>query len=243
MKNKPKIVLISGKARAGKDTFATLFKEIADSNNEKSWIINYADLVKYVCAKYYNWDGVKDSNGRSLLQKVGTDIGRANNENVWVNCVKELVKGLGKEYNYVLIPDVRFPNEITAWQDTDYDFSTVRISRWNKDGTPFDNELTMEQKKHSSETSLDDYEFDYNIENTNMVEFLGRTKEVYEKIKKEKSDMAFDLDEDELEATKKMNGVYNKRNEFLESIKVKTPIKVQNTIANHKKEDKENNER
>lgn len=183
MSKKPKIILVSGKARAGKDTLATFFKEIAGYNNEKVWIINYADLVKYICSKYYDWNGVKDDYGRSLLQKIGTDVGRANNENVWVNCVIELVKALGGEYDYIVIPDVRFPNEIELWRETSYENYTVRIERYNEDETIFDNGLTAAQKQHSSETSLDDYKFDYNIINTSISYFLDRIERIYNQIK------------------------------------------------------------
>ena len=55
------------------------------------------------------------------------------------------------EYDYVLIPDVRFPNEIDKMKEN-FDCISIRLTRPN-----FDNGLTSEQKEHISETALDNY--------------------------------------------------------------------------------------
>ena len=51
----PKVVLISGKAQSGKDTFASLFKRYAEPYEEledkRVLIIKYADILKFVAAK------------------------------------------------------------------------------------------------------------------------------------------------------------------------------------------------
>ena len=80
-----------------------------------------------VATTYYGWSGEKDEKGRELLQKLGTDLGRTNNPNVWVNCVKEIVKALQTEYDFVLIPDVRFPNEMD-WSDMNWNGVTWRLN-------------------------------------------------------------------------------------------------------------------
>ena len=120
-----------------------------------------------VATTYYGWNGEKDEKGRELLQKLGTDLGRTNNPNVWVNCVKEIVKALQTEYDFVLIPDVRFPNEMD-WIDIPFFTFTIRVNRQNEDGTPYINHLTEEQKQHPSEIALDNYRFNYEIYNQNI---------------------------------------------------------------------------
>ena len=53
------------------------------------------------------------------------------------------------------------------------DVTTVRVNRFNKDGTPWLNPLlTSEQHQHSSEISLDNYIFDYTIINDDTIEML-----------------------------------------------------------------------
>lgn len=165
--NRPIVLLISAKAQHGKDTFATAFTDVA-KEKYKVLTIKYGDILKYVCKEYFGWSGQKDEIGRQILQQVGTNLCRNNNPDVWVNCVIEIVKGLQTEYDFVCIPDTRFPNEIEAWENTDFFTFTIRLNRENEDGTSFDNGLTEEQKAHPSETALDDYCFNYEICNKNI---------------------------------------------------------------------------
>lgn len=183
-----KVVLISGKAQSGKDTFATLFKNYAEpyveNENKRVLIIRYADMLKFVCNKYFNWNGEKDLKGRTLLQTIGTDIVRKNNPDTWVNCVIELVKGLQSLYDYVLIPDTRFPNEISKWMGSGIDYVTVRIERLNSDNTPYVNNLSIEQKNHISETALDNYIFDYTVYNRKLFDLNNDVIRIYNEVEK-----------------------------------------------------------
>ena len=166
--NKPIIITVSAKAQHGKDSFAKAFSKKAGENHFRVLTIHYGDILKYVCKQYFGWNGEKDEVGRSLLQHVGTNLCRNNHPDVWVNCVVELVKGLKTEYDFVVIPDTRFKNEIEKWEDTDFFTFSVRLNRKNEDGTDFDNGLTLDQKNHPSETELDNYGFNYIIENKNL---------------------------------------------------------------------------
>ena len=64
------------------------------------------------------------------------------------------------EWDYVLIPDCRFPNEIECFKDDGFDAHLVRITRPNCDSG-----LTEQQLKHPSETAMDDYHADCYIIN------------------------------------------------------------------------------
>jgi len=167
--NKPIVLLISAKAEHGKDSFADAFIEEAQNKlGFRCLRIKYGDILKFVCKEYFGWDGNKDEAGRQMLQQVGTNLCRNNHPDVWTNCVIEIVKGLKTEYDFVLVPDTRFLNEITAWEDTEFFTFTVRLNRKNDDGTDYINHLTNEQKQHISEIALDEYGFNYVIENKNL---------------------------------------------------------------------------
>lgn len=169
-----KVILISGKAQSGKDTFARLFKEHVEPyeelENKRVLILKYGDILKFVCKKCFGWNGEKDESGRTLLQYVGTDLIRENNPDTFVNCLIEIAKGLENKYDYLLVPDVRFRNEIEQWMGSGLDYVTVRINRLNEDNTPYENNLTQEQKRHISETELDNYIFDYVIYNRKLLD-------------------------------------------------------------------------
>lgn len=146
-----KVILISAKARNGKDQSAIYLKEILEEKGKRVLTIHYADYLKYFCKEYLSWDGVKDEHGREILQKWGSQVVRKNYPDTWVDIVIAILKGICTEYDYVLIPDVRFSNEIDKMKEN-FDCISIRLARPN-----FDNGLTDEQKKHISETALDDY--------------------------------------------------------------------------------------
>lgn len=152
-----KVIAISGKARHGKDTSARFLKEKLVSKGYRVLIIHYGDLVKHVSKVVYDWNGIKDETGRSILQKVGTDIVRRKEPDFWVKHVIEVINLFKDEFDYALIPDARFPNEIdiprVAFKCHPDSFTHIRVIRPN-----FDNGLTEEQKRHPSETALDEYD-------------------------------------------------------------------------------------
>lgn len=161
-----KIVCISGKARHGKDTAANYMKKKLELSGKKVLIAHYADLLKYICKTIFNWNGVKDENGRQLLQYVGTDVIREQNPDYWVEFIISILDLFYGDWDYVLIPDCRFPNEVERLKEAEFDVTAVKIVR-----DDFKSELTPEQQNHKSETAMDEFEFDYVIHNKDMSGF------------------------------------------------------------------------
>lgn len=106
-----KIICISGKAQNGKDTTAKFLEETLTSQGHRVLIAHYGDLLKYICRAFFGWDGKKDEKGRSLLQYVGTDKIRAVSPDYWADFVVSILDIFPDEWDYVLLPDTRFPNE------------------------------------------------------------------------------------------------------------------------------------
>lgn len=165
-----KIVCISGKAQHGKDTTAGILKKVLESNGKKVLITHYAGLVKYICREYFGWDGKKDEAGRGLLQYVGTDVVREQRPNFWVEFVVSVLQLFPNQWDYVLIPDCRFPNEIDAMKEAGFDVFSLRVVRNN-----FESPLTKKQQQHPSETALDDYQFDTVLLNVATLSHLEDT--------------------------------------------------------------------
>lgn len=162
--------MISGKARHGKDQTAIMLKEQLELEGKKVLTVAYGDYLKYICVKYFGWNGQKDEEGRELLQYVGTDLVRIklNKPNFWVNQVKDLINAIGELFDYVLITDCRFKNEVEVIKRAFKSKAvSLRVNRPN-----FISKLTKEQKQHASETELDNYNFDYYIENNGTLEDL-----------------------------------------------------------------------
>ena len=154
-----KVILISGKAQHGKDTVAEMMRQKLVSRGKRALVTHYADLLKYICKSYFGWDGCKDEKGRQLLQYVGTDVVRKQNPTLWVDFVAMILSYFGENWDYVIIPDCRFPNEVDQIRET-FDTVYIRVERPN-----FVSSLTPEQLSHPSETALDDYKPDYHIVN------------------------------------------------------------------------------
>ena len=172
-----KVVTVSGYAESGKDTVAQQIKaQILDQKfNAKVIILHYADMLKFICKQCYGWDGNKSEAGRALLQKVGTDIVRKKDPNFWVDMVVKILKMFEDEWDFVIIPDCRFHNEADVMK-REFNATCVRVVR-----PGYQNHLTEEQRHHASEISMDDYEFDYIINNPgdegleeNVAEFINK---------------------------------------------------------------------
>lgn len=165
------ILTISGKAESGKDTTAKQIKNELEDMGYGVLICHYADLLKYICRQFFSWDGKKNDEGRTILQKVGTDTIRKQNPEFWVGFIETILNFFPDEWDYVLIPDTRFPNEIEYLKEKGYAVQSICIKRPN-----YENHLTEEQRQHSSETALDDYQFDHIVMNPGDME--GLEKEV-----------------------------------------------------------------
>ncbi len=163
-----KVICVSGHAMNGKDTSANYMRERLEARGDSVIIIHYADLLKYICKQYFGWNGEKDEDGRQLLQYIGTDVVREKSPDYWMNFVASFLTLFEDEWDYAIIPDARFPNEIGGLKEYGFDVFHVRV---NREG--FDSPLTYEQQHHQSEIALDYYPYDHLLINTT----LGRLKD------------------------------------------------------------------
>lgn len=155
-----KVIAISGKAGSGKDTVGSILEEELAVDGYDVLLAHNADLVKFICSEYFGWDGKKDTFGRELLQYVGTDVVRSKNPDYWVDFIISTVRLFPDTWDYVIIPDCRFENELNRWRDFGYKVTHIRVER-----PGYDSGLTPEQRDHKSETALDNTMPDHIIYN------------------------------------------------------------------------------
>lgn len=171
-----RVIAISGHAQNGKDTTAAIMSKKLEDHGDKVLIAHYADLLKFICRTYFGWNGEKDEQGRQLLQYVGTDVIRKQMPDYWVDFIISVLKLFDGEWDYVLIPDSRFPNEIEKLRDSGFDVQHVRVVRYG-----FISPLTAEQQKHPSETALDNTVPDSYIINDGTLDDLDAAINTYMK--------------------------------------------------------------
>lgn len=161
-----KIILIGGKAGAGKDTFGNFLAEDLRDKNYNVLVTHFGDLLKYICKSFFNWDGQKNEAGRKLLQYIGTDVIREQDQLFWVNFLAQLFSIFPEQWDYIIIPDLRFPNEATILKDDpNFEITTIKIRR---DEQEWESPLTEEANNHISEKALSDFNYDYSIKNEDI---------------------------------------------------------------------------
>lgn len=167
-----KVILISGKAGHGKDTIGEIIKEKLEQKNYRAIILHFADLVKFYASHYFNWDGNKGPEGRALLQEIGNNSFRRYDDCYWGRITAECaaVMGIFFHYDFVIVPDTRYPNEIQVMKQYNNEVYCVRVQRFNEYGLIWDNpNLTEEQKQNEGEVALDNYKaFDKIIYNYHL---------------------------------------------------------------------------
>jgi len=168
------LIVISGKARSGKNTLGEILKrkfkenyfEMAYANELKRRLREDFDLsreqlygdLKEVPDKRYRKITDKDEvvywTPREIMQFMGTEAFRTIDDNFWV---KQLLKYIDRnKLKNVIITDGRFPSEINAVKERGG--IHIRIER--------DHSMQVHGQAHASEVSLDGYtEADYNIFN------------------------------------------------------------------------------
>lgn len=165
-----KVIIISGKARVGKDTTAGYIKEYYDNEGVKSINLSFASYLKEYAKKISDWDGSDENKPRELLQKLGTSIIREQIDKEFF--IKRIIGDI-KVYSYffdvVTISDARFPEEIDKIRENFNNVISINVIRTN-----FDNELTLDQSKHYTEVALDGYnKYDYELLNDGTLKDLN----------------------------------------------------------------------
>ena len=169
-----KVILIAGKARAGKDTTSLLLKEIYTEKGKKTINLAYGNYIKEYAKNISDWDGRDETKPRSLLQRLGTDIIRKDiDPNFFVKRLCDDIKVYSYFFDVITVSDVRFPNEIDGPSAMFKDIIKIKIIRDN-----FVSNLTDVEKKHITETALDNYnDYDFVIHNDGTISDLRKKVE------------------------------------------------------------------
>lgn len=163
------IILLSGKAGVGKDTFAEMLKKELENRQKRVIILHFADRLKQICKDCLGWNGEKDEEGRTLLQQFGTEDVRSRLPHFWVDDVYRTIQAIENYFDVYIVADFRLPNEHRRlYHDYGYNVVTVRLYR------DFESKLTLAQQFHESEIALDGFDFDYYINGGTCLEDLEK---------------------------------------------------------------------
>lgn len=160
-----RIYLLHAHAQSGKDTCAAIMKEEYEKRGKRVIIIAFADYVRMCLNKYYDVKEYKTPEGRTIIQHFATDLVRKNDPTFWGRTVGDLLRAIEDDFDYAIIPDWRFKDEYMSLASRFAPHIIVQVGIYRPNNEATDN-MTEAQRKHQSETELDNYKnFDYNISN------------------------------------------------------------------------------
>ena len=160
VKKEPKIFIISGKARSGKNEISKIIEKYY--SNKKCITISFGHYIKDYAKRVSDWDGNEDTKPRDLLQQLGVELikNKINNK-LFINRILEDIEIFSYFYDIIIISDARLIDEIESLKENYPNSTSIRVIRNN-----YDNKLTTEEKNHLTEIALDKYsDFDYFVEN------------------------------------------------------------------------------
>lgn len=122
--NLPRIIGITGKARAGKDTFAQMLVEAGHKATIVSLSTPMKEMLRHVgLSQEQLYGGTEkeeidprfNKSPRQMMQFLGTEWGRnLIHESMWLNVINSQY-----EHASIIIPDIRFENEAKWVRDND----------------------------------------------------------------------------------------------------------------------------
>ena len=161
-----KIILISGKAHSGKGTVAQLIRRILNRKEIRKVILcSLSTYIRDIAKNDFYWDGIDTLESRIFMgevYRIGTDFYPYHMaRRVWERDIEPfankdttvIVESFRELVNYDYFNILLQEGKIDS-------ISTIRVIRPN-----FNSIKNNEFEKHVSESDLDDFNFDYTVEN------------------------------------------------------------------------------
>ncbi len=128
----PKIFVIAGSARQGKDTIATIIREYYEQQGKKAIDVDFAHYIKEYAKLVTDWDGREETKPRAFLQYLGTDLIRKEiDSDLFVRRIIEDIKVFSYFYDIITLSDARFDHEVESIQKAFSKVYTIKVERPN----------------------------------------------------------------------------------------------------------------
>lgn len=170
IKRNPKIYIITGKAENGKNEIAKIIEKFYETKNKKAITIAYASYLKQYAKTITKWNGNEQTKPREFLQQIGIELIKNKiKKNLLIERIIDDIKVYSYFFDIIIISDARLVEEIEEIKKINNNVSVINV--YGKE-----NKLTEKQKRHLTETGLDNYNnYDYKIKNDGNIELLKQT--------------------------------------------------------------------
>ncbi len=174
----PKIILIAGKARSGKNTIGDILKKLYETDQKRVVISPYTKYLKRYIEEITGKEIDENDKPRELLQQLGVEIIREklSKRDMFITRQMDDIDIYSYFFDVIIIPDVRFPEEIDRIREKYSNVTVIKVM------TSLTNSMSLEEKNHITETALDNYsddEFDYVLENDDLSILEKNVKKIY----------------------------------------------------------------
>jgi energy-coupling factor transporter ATP-binding protein EcfA2 len=171
---KTTIILISGKAGAGKSLAAThMVEPLKDYYGIMSICKSFATSIKNCAYEFFMWDGEKNEKGRALLQNLG-DVGRAYDKDLYPRLLEESLWTFSQIPNFIFVDDWRFPNE-SEYFKSKMEFEVVTVRIFGRDALKgslngsHTSEISLPEAQTESLVYNKDDIYNFSVENTGTI--------------------------------------------------------------------------
>ena len=157
------IVGISGRARSGKDTVASLLH-----SRYYYRVLHFADALKGACREVFNFSDAQlygdeketidpfwEFSPRQAMQQVGDGLRKHVAADIWIKALARVIQKADKSgMTRVVIPDLRYANEAVFLRSLPHAVKLFRITRDAASSL-----ISATAATHASETELDNYTY------------------------------------------------------------------------------------
>lgn len=187
--SKIKLILVSGKSHNGKGEFSRRLEYKLKQTNKNIIRCSLSTYIRDAAKNDFYWDGIDTVNSRKFMGEVyrlATELIYPYHmaRRVWE---RDILPNIGENReNVIIVESLREKNNYDYFNDLKKNKSidtitTIRVDRLNF------SDLNEEMHEHISEKDLDDFKFDYIINNDGTLEELHKkVDELIEKIMEDK---------------------------------------------------------
>ena len=165
----PKIYVIAGHARNGKDSVASAILKEYEKNGKKGINLQFSYYIKEYVKKITDWDGNDDTKPREMLQQVGTELIRNQiDSTLFIRRIIDDIKVYSYFFDVITISDARFDKELESLKQVFPEIYCIRVQR------PGFEQVLGKLENHDTEKGLVKVElYDKIICNDGSLEELG----------------------------------------------------------------------
>lgn len=162
------VFTLTGLSGAGKDVVADMIKEEFNKVGKTTFKLAYADYLKSVAARNFNYDYNSKEKDRNILQNFGTIV-RETEKDFWVHIVWQTIDAFRSLANVFVISDARYENELEPKPyNLSYPVFNVYII-----GNPERSHIGIQEANHESESLAREpnyNKFHFTIDNSGTLE-------------------------------------------------------------------------